>query len=254
MGSIGDAAFAANLAAGVAAAAEGDTVDPTDVDSEMQELLSFAEKQLSIGGAGEAGGIPAGGLMEAPVATQQEIDIGDDEDDDRALELLKEKYPTLNAKTYRMKDLMAEMAEFEMTSDPYELMTTMHDTVEGMPDGEDKMQSVQVFNAVSAVFECARTNSGLRDFCAEVFNAQKQYCDTKARKFEVTTELKQLGKLYDDELYMKAMADLERKKTERMAMLEKKGKVKAEKAAAKAAATAKAAAASSGSASKKQKM
>jgi len=248
MNSIGDAAFAANLAAGVAAAADGDTVDPTDVDAEMEELLAFAKKQLSFGGAGEAGGIPAGGLMAAPVATQAgDVDLGDDEgDDDRALELLKEKYSTLNAKTYRMKDLMAEKHKMEDAGDPYDLMNSMHDSVEGMTDGEDKMQSVQMFNTVAAVFESARHNEGLRVFCAELFTAQKAYYETKERMLEVTTEYKQLGKLYDEQMYAKAMEELERKKAEREAMLEKKGKAKAEKAAAKAAA--------SGSAAKKQKM
>ena len=251
MAAIGDADFAANLAAGVTAAAVTTTVDPPDVDDEMEELLSFARRQLSIGG-GSAGGIPAGGLMDAPVATQQElVDLGDDDDDRTALDALTEKYPTLTAKTFRMRELLAEKLKLDEAGDPFELITSMHDTVEGMPDGEDKLQSTQMFNAVAAVFESARKNEGLRVFSAELFSALKSYYETKEHKMAVTTEYNQLNKLYNEQEYEKMMADFDRKKAERASMLERKVAAKAAAVAAKAAAKA---SASGGSSSKKQKM
>jgi len=173
--------------------------------------------------------------MPAPDGTQFDEDADNDAgEDDRTLELLKEKYATLNAKTFRMKDLYAKKHELQMNpiKDPYLIMSEMHDSVEDMDIGEDKTQAVQMFNLFHAIFEINRKNQATLEFAAELFTAQRDYYNRKKVKREIDAELAQLSELYDEQETEQTMNALYEKQRARKAILEAKGTAKAEKKAA----------------------
>jgi hypothetical protein len=213
--SIGDSTFAERLAASQEAAAAGDIAHPADIEDEEQ-----------------AGG-PAGGLMPAPQATQAMDDFGgDDGDDDRELELLREKYGDLNSKTFRIKELLTRKAGLA-GEDPFDLMQSMHDTIAAMPAGADKDNCVAMYNAVFAVYESARGNEKLREFAAGVFTAQLAYYNNKAKKAALNAELKMLNQLYDEQEEAQMMENLAKKRAARAAALQQKATEKAAKRAEK---------------------
>jgi len=174
-------------------------------------------------------------LMPAPDGTQLDEDADSNAgEDDRALEHLKEKYGTLNAKTFRMKDLYTQKHELNINpiKDPYMIMSEMHDWVEDMDEGDEKLHSVQMFNLLHAVFEMNRKNQATLEFAADLFTAQREYYTRKKNKREVDTELVQLTQLYDEQEMQQTMNALYEKQKQRKAMLEAKGTAKAEKKAA----------------------
>ena len=227
--SIGDADFQELLAAGAAAAAQGDTFDPTAlIEGEMDELLAGTQ-ELNVSGS-----VPPGLLMTMPEMTQDVTEVTD-ADDDRELELMHEKFNSQNAKSVRQKDLYSKMHMMEAGGCPYDKLHEMGAKIEEMPDGEDKAQSAAVFNAAGSLFQTARTNEGLRVFLVELFSSQKMYYEYKEERKATKKELRMLTALYDEHEYKKTMEELEKKKAERREMLEKKGKEKSAKDAAKAA-------------------
>ena len=233
--SIGAANFAQNLAEGQQAAAEGDIRHPADGDDEEPEWLS---------------GHNATFLQPVPAETQEDV-ISDDGngDDDRKLELLNGQYVDLNSKTFRMKDLLTKKAGIlnKAGADPYELMTTMHDAIDGMQDGEEKANDCAMYNAVFTLYESARKNEQLLHFVSDVFGGLREKHDTKAEKLTIDTEYKMLTKLYDEQEEKQTLEKLAEKREARKAALEMKASEKAKKLEAKEASKAEA------SATKKQK-
>lgn len=224
--SIGDTKFAERLAEGQKAAAEGDVQHPAGGDEDEPEWLSGAN--------------PAS-LQPAPASTQMDDTFSEaSNDDDRQLELLNEKYADLNSKTYRMKDLMTKKAGIlnKAGSDPYTLMEGMHDTIDGMEDGEDKTNDTAMYNAIYTIYESARKNKDLRDFCADLFSAQRDYYKDKEQSAAIDSELKMITKLYDEQEERVMMENLAKKREQRKAALETKASEKAKKLDAAAAAKA----------------
>lgn len=225
--SIGDAAFAERLAEGQKAAADGEVQHPAAGDEEPEWL---------------SGPAPAS-LQPAPASTQMDYDLGGSEagDDDRQLELLNEKYADLNSKTFRMKDLMTKKAGIlnKAGPDPYILMEGMHDTIDEMEEGEDKTESTAMYNAIYTIYESARKNEKLRDFCADLFSAQRDYYTDKAKKAALDGELKMITTLYDEQEEKVMMENLAKKRADRKAALEAKASEKAKKLDAKAESSAK---------------
>ncbi len=233
--SIGDSSFAERLAEGQKAATEGDVQHPAGGEEDEPEWLSGHNAVL----------------QPAPACTQQD-DFGglDDGDDDRALELLNEKYPDLNSKTFRMRDLMTKKAGIinKAGADPYTLMENMHDNIDSMDEGGDKTNDTAMYNAIFTMYESARKNEELRDFLADVFGGLRVHYETKEEKAAINSELKTLTKLYDEQEEKQLMENLAKKREARKAALEMKASEKAKKIDAKAAAKGE-----SSSATKKQK-
>jgi hypothetical protein len=233
--SIGAANFAQNLAEGQQAAAEGDIHHPADGDNEEPEWLS---------------GHNATFLQPVPAESQEDV-ISDDGngDDDRKLELLNGQYVDLNSKTFRMKDLLTKKAGLlnKAGADSYELMATMHDTIDGMEDGEEKANDCAMYNAIFTLYESARKNERLLYFVSDVFGGLREKHDTKEEKLAIDTEYKMLTKLYDEQEEKQVFEKLAEKRAARKAALAMKAEEKAKKLEAKEASKAEA------SATKKQK-
>ena len=176
-------------------------------------------------------------LQGVPLQTQADLSPQGSEagDDDRQIELLKEKFLSLNAKSCRMKDLMAnrQMHENKGGPDPYEMMEGMHDAIEAMEEGDDKASSIAMYNAIFAIYESARSNSYLREFVADLFPAQRDYYKVKEEKRAINDELKMLATLYDEQELVQTMKLLKEKQEQRKAALEAKATAKAAKMAAK---------------------
>jgi len=229
--SIGDAEFAERLAEGQKAAADGDVQHPAEGDEDEPDWLS---------------GHTHVGLNPVPACTQQEDTFSEeDNDDDRQLELLNEKYGDLISKTFRMKELMTKKAGIlnKAGPDPYTLMTGMHDAIDGMEDGENKTSDTAVYNAISTLYDSARKNETLRDFLSDVFGGLREHYDTKEEKAAINRELKMITKLYDEQEERVMMENLAKKREARKAALEAKASEKAKKIDAKDAAKAESSAA-----------
>ena len=216
--SIGDADFAERLAEGQKAAIEGDVQHPANGDEDEPEWLD---------------GHNPGALQPAPAQTQMEdmSSDGEEHDDDRDLELLNEKYGDLNAKTFRMKELMTKKAGIlnKAGDDPYNMMEQMHDTIDAMEDGEQKTADTAMYNAIYAIYESARKNKSVRNFVAEVFKAQWEYYEDKEQKEAINAELKKLDKLYYEQEQTQVLAKLAKNREARLAALEMKASEKAKK-------------------------
>ena len=225
--SIGNPAFAEGLAAGQAAARNGEANNSFE---QMEEDDRREDIEADFPAAG-------GGLQQLPAQTQMVDDFaetGSEAADDRALELLNEKHSALNSKTFRLRELYAQKHNLmeRAGSDPYQILSDMYGKIEVSEDSEDKEQSIVMLNAVIAVFESARGHAGLRDFVSELFASQRTYYSDKEEKRTINSEIKMLTKLYDEqekEQMLKALID---KQEQRKQQLAAKGKSKAEKKAA----------------------
>lgn len=227
--SIGTAAFAEQLKIGQQLAAAGTTTGTADlVDAEQQERIEEAE----------ARGLPA--LPALPAMTQQE-DFGGSEDgsagglDDGKVDKIAELYPTLNAKSYRQKDLFAEKHKMNERArpQPFDMLEAMATRIEAMDGGEQKTNDVAMMNAIVPLFQACRENEGLRDWMADLFGGVKEYYDMKDRRAAIDEELTILAKLYNDQELEQEMKRLKDKQAARLASVSAKGKAKADKQAAK---------------------
>lgn len=221
--SIADPTFAARLAAGQAEAREGDANN----ELEMEEDDRLEDIRADFPNRGE--------LQPAPEMTQA---VGDDEDDTNndeevAKEALKQNFPTLNGMTFRQKELWAKKHHLLMKAgkDPYTLTVEMREAIE-RSEGDDKQESIEMFNAIYAVFQSARGNAHLRNFIADLFHSQREYYQSKEEKRSIDLELRQMGELYDETEYEQAMQILKDKQAQRKLTLELKGVAQAERQAA----------------------
>ena len=62
----------------------------------------------------------------------------EDGDDDEFKNKIKEKYATLNIKTYRMKELMGQKMKASEAGSPYEILDEMRSSIEKQEAGEEQ--------------------------------------------------------------------------------------------------------------------
>jgi len=236
-GSLGSAAFAERLALGQESAKNGEGGDIGYMDAEEDDRLEDSLKDC-----------PQAGTLSSPQATQVDDNVfGDDTEDEAMKQQLKDKFTTLNAMTYRLKELWAQKSKAQDAGidSPYEMLDVMRTSIDDQEDGEQKLYDTQVFNAICAIFEETRKNEGLRKFVAGVFSTQDQYYEAKARNRSVNMELEMLQELYNEKETEQEMARLKERQAAKMEAIKAKGAVRAQKAAEKAA---------SGESSKKRKV
>lgn len=208
--SIGDSEFADRLAAGQAAAKDGEMIY-----EEEPEWLSGHNK-----------------LQPPPVATQSE-DVWGAEDNEELITKVKKDHPDLTSKTFRVKQLLTTKASIDQKAgvDSYDLLTEMHDSIDDMEDGEDKKNDTAMYNAIYTIYETARNNASLRNFMADLFAAQRQYYNDKEEKKTINAELKVLNDLYNEQEEKQMMEALANKRRAREATLQQKAEAKATKLA-----------------------
>ena len=222
-GSIGVQGFADDLVGKLQGAKVGD-------DDGYDQFLDAAEQEQRAGGQSL--------LAAPPMQTQPAYEEEEEEDEDEA-EALNQKYETLTSKTFRMKALASKRHELSQEAtkagNPFEIIADMYETIDAMPDDDDKINSIEMWNAVVALFQAARHNEGLREFTSLVFSSQKSYYNNKKEMTVVNNELKLLQDLYDKQEQTAVMKALKDKQQARKMSLESKVQEKATKKAAEEA-------------------
>ena len=157
--------------------------------------------------------------------------------DDGLVDKLSEAYKSLNAKSYRQKDLYAErhLLLEQSKEDPFELLEAMASGIEAQDEGETKANDVATFNAIVPMFSAARETPGLRDFLAKLFGSLDTYYKNKERRAEIDNELAILADLYNTQEMEAEMERLKARQEARRAALDTKGRAKADKMTEKAA-------------------
>jgi hypothetical protein len=213
--SIGESGFADKFAAGQKAAANGEgTIAAEADDDDMPEFLKGHEF----------------GLKPAPVATQFAGDEDDEGDEDDAKEAeIKEKHKDLQSKTFAMKALLERRAAIKDTPDPFMLLLEQHDKTMNTEEGERKKEEIHMYNAIVDLFEAARKNEDLRDFVTNLFTAQQSYYKNSHEKKIINSELRIIGKLYNEQEMEQTMAKLKATSEARMRALTEKADAKAKK-------------------------
>ena len=218
--SIGNATTNTILAAGQAATEDGEMVDGCDFDDEPTWLSGHGETRLTLAPAPES---------------QEDGDDDDMGDDDRKLELLKEKYETLNSKTYRITELWMKKHKLmeEDIPDPKEKMKHMRDGIDSMPEDDNKNNSMQMYNAVASVFKSAQQDPALLDFVADIFPKQRAFNNARVQEKEWSAEIRMLNNLYEEQDLKKNLEELAKFHANRRKSQEEKGAAKAARDAAK---------------------
>lgn len=196
MASFGGSGFAADLAAALD--------DPslrgaglTDEDLEYEnELLDD----------GLATGPVVQRLMSVPVATQDDGDAEESVDDaafdDRKAEL-GSLYSTLTAKTQFINKLMYEkgvlMDNFEVIGTPFEILGNKRAEIAAMPDGEDKEESVKMYNTIAVLFAQCRQSPVLREFMSKMFKQTEDYYSLKTKRKAKDSDLQAMIELRDEQ-------------------------------------------------------
>lgn len=196
MASFGGSGFAADLAAALD--------DPslrgaglTDEDLEYEnDLLDD----------GLATGPVVQRLMSVPVATQDDGDAEESVDDaafdDRKAEL-GSLYSTLTAKTQFINKLMYEkgvlMDNFEVIGTPFEILGNKRAEIAAMPDGEDKEESVKMYNTIAVLFAQCRQSPVLREFMSKMFKQTEDYYSLKTKRKAKDSDLQAMIELRDEQ-------------------------------------------------------
>lgn len=196
MASFGGSGFAADLAAALD--------DPslrgaglTDEDLEYEnDLLDD----------GLATGPVVQRLMSVPVATQDDGDAEESVDDaafdDRKAEL-GSLYSTLTAKTQFINKLMYEkgvlMDNFEVIGTPFEILGNKRTEIAAMPDGEDKEESVKMYNTIAVLFAQCRQSPVLREFMSKMFKQTEDYYSLKTKRKAKDSDLQAMIELRDEQ-------------------------------------------------------
>jgi len=235
--SIGGEGFQEEVQAGQAAAADAELLNYHQ-DDRMEDIM--ADFPAAGGALGEAGK-----LQPLPVSTQ----IGSETavHDDRELELLKEKHGLLQQKAVELKNCWTRLTQISGGADPYELLSKMYNSIDSMPDGQDKNNSVSMMNTIMPTFRAARKNPDLRKFLADLYPAQDKYYEVKDEKLALNKKISMLTKLYNEQEKETVLANLQNEQTKREEDIKRKGQQMA------AAKEAKAASKEAAAASKKQK-
>ena len=145
-------------------------------------------------------------LMSAPVATQDDGDAEEPVDDaafdDRKAEL-GSMHSTLTAKTQFVNKLMYEkgclMDSFEVIGTPFEILGNKRAEIAAMPDGEDKEDSVKMYNTIAVLFAQCRQSPELRDFMSRMFKQTEDYYSLKTKRSTMNAELEMLIQLRNEQ-------------------------------------------------------
>ena len=145
-------------------------------------------------------------LMSAPVATQDDGDAEEPVDDaafdDRKAEL-GSMHSTLTAKTQLVNKLMYEkgclMDSFEVIGTPFEILGNKRAEIAAMPDGEDKEDSVKMYNTIAVMFAQCRQSPELRDFMSRMFKQTEDYYSLKTKRKAMNSDLQAMIELRDEQ-------------------------------------------------------
>jgi len=171
------------------------------------EDLDFENDLLDDGLAtGPATGPVLQRLMSAPVATQDDGDAEEPVDDaafdDRKAEL-GSMHSTLTAKTQFVNKLMYEkgclMDSFEVIGTPFEILGNKRAEIAAMPDGEDKEDSVKMYNTIAVLFAQCRQSPELRDFMSRMFKQTEDYYSLKTKRKAMDSDLQAMIELRDEQ-------------------------------------------------------
>ena len=145
-------------------------------------------------------------LMSAPVATQDDGDAEEPVDDaafdDRKAEL-GSMHSTLTAKTQFVNKLMYEkgclMDSFEVIGTPFEILGNKRAEIAAMPDGDDKAESVKMYNTIAVLFAQCRQSPELRDFMSRMFKQTEDYYSLKTKRKAMNSDLQAMIELRDEQ-------------------------------------------------------
>jgi hypothetical protein len=226
--SIGGEGFQEEVQAGQAAAADAELLNYHQ-DDRMEDIM--ADFPAAGGALGEAGK-----LQPLPVSTQ----IGPETagHDDRELELLKEKHGLLQMKAVELKNCWTRLTQISGKDDPYELLSKMYSSIDSMPDGQDKNNSVSMMNMIMPTFRVSRKNPDLRKFLADLYPAQDKYYEVKDEKLALNKKISMLTKLYNEQEKETLLANLQSEQAKREEDIKRKGQQRAATKEAKEAAKA----------------
>lgn len=223
--SIGGEGFQEEVQAGQAAAADAELLNYHQ-DDRMEDIM--ADFPAAGGALGEAGK-----LQPLPVMTQ--IDSEASRHDDRELELLKEKHASLQSKAITLREAWTRLTMISGGADPYELLNKMYNSIDSMPDGQDKNNSVSMMNTIMPTFRAARKNPDLRKFLADLYPAQDKYYEVKDEKLALNKKISMLTKLYNEQEKETLLANLLSEQAKREEDIKRKGQQRAATKEAKAA-------------------
>eukprot|EP00966_Prymnesium_polylepis_P334709 7390077-Prymnesium_polylepis.2 len=218
--SLGNADFGERLQNGQQAAKNGEGADISFLNGEEDDRMEDTLQECP----------PAGINLKNPQATQ---DVCEDEqfeenDTETMKAQLKEKFGTLNAMTYRLKELWAKKSMMGEIPSPFDMLDNMVASIDNQEDGKQKVYDAEVFNAICALFEETRKNDGLRKFVAEVFATQDNYYEKKAMKRSHTMELHILQEIYNEKELEQELARLKERQSAKMEAIKAKGAFKAQ--------------------------
>lgn len=197
MTSFGGHGFAADL---TEALEEVDLRGTALTDEDLEYENDLVEDGLATGSATDQ-------LMPAPVATQ---DAGDDEEapeNDEASTDRKEElgsmYPTLTSKTQfinkKMYEKGAMMDGFDVIGTPIEILGNKRDEIAAMPHGDDKAESVKMYNTIAVLFAQCRQSPELREFMSRMFKQTEDYYSLKTKRKAMNFDLQTMIELRDEQ-------------------------------------------------------
>ena len=144
-------------------------------------------------------------LMSAPVATQDDGDAEETVDDaafDDRKEELASMHPTLTSKTqFLNKGFMercALMDGFDVIGTPFEILANKRAMIAAMPEGEDKEESVKMYNTIAVLFAQCRQSPELRDFMSRMFKQTEDYYSLKTKRKAMNSDLQAMIELRDE--------------------------------------------------------
>ena len=170
-------------------------------------------------------------LAEPEIATQVMESGTDDLFGEREQEL-QANNPDLNAKTYALKRaflIKADIVGSAPVNNVYVMLKEMADSIRGMEDGEDKEETIYLFNCINAIFKVGRKNDKVRTFAADLFTAQVNYYENKEKLEEVDLDIKLLTKLYDEQEKQQMLEKWEKTRQARKVAMETAAMEKAAK-------------------------
>ena len=228
--SMGSAQFGHNLAMGQEAAANGDGLDFSYMQDDEDDRREDIEQDF-----------PQTIPLSNPQATQMDDEYAETEEGEEELNKMKaelsEKFSSLTAKTFRMKELLMHKMEAGKVESPYDMIDAMRTKLGEQEKGEQFNRDAQVFNAICAIFQETRRNEDLRGWLAGLFACQHEYYKAKNIRQSARKEFDILQNMYNEQEVETEMAKLKARQEARMAVLtsknEEKAKRKAEKALAK---------------------
>ena len=114
-------------------------------------------------------------------------------------------HSTLTAKTQFVNKLMYEkgclMDSFEVIGTPFEILGNKRAEIAAMPDGEDKEDSVKMYNTIAVLFAQCRQSPELREFMSRMFKQTEDYMyySFKTKRKAMDSDLQAMIDLRDEQ-------------------------------------------------------